>query len=125
MTYLFFSNYRKKLLRRNLIKCQSFTQNIEGTNVWGLLIHLPRFYAQFKPRHVIIMEKITNILKTKPNCMAEYHEVKSHFEENHQRFLGRMFKSPFFHKFVITDTVRHLFYFHLTKCALNILFKNS
>lgn len=102
--------FRKKMVRYNLIKYQSFTQNIDGTNIAGMLIHLPRFYAQFKPRHVIIMEKITDILKSKPNCMAEYHEVKSHFEENHQqRCLTRMFKSPFFHKFVITDTVSDKF----------------
>lgn len=37
--------------------------------------------------------------------MAEYHDVKSQFDEENQRYLKRLFKSPFFHKFVLTDTV--------------------
>lgn len=37
--------------------------------------------------------------------MAEYHDVKGQFEEEHQNYVKRLFKSPFFHKFVITDTV--------------------
>lgn len=97
---------RKKLLRNNLIQCQTFSQIVDGTNVAGQLIHLPRFFAQFKPRHMIIMEKIINILKSKPNLMAEYQEVKSHFEDDLQKCLSRFFKSPLFHKFVLTDTVR-------------------
>lgn len=96
---------RKKLLRNRLIVCQLFTQNIDGTNIAGQLVHLPRFFAQFKPRNIIIMEKIINILKSKPNCMAEYQEVKSHFEDSLQRCLTRLFKTPFFHQFVLTDTV--------------------
>lgn len=93
------------MLRHKLIECQSFSQNVDGTNTSNQLVHLPRFFALFKPRHMIIMEKIISTLKSKPNCMAEYHEVKSHFEEGLQRTVSRLFKSPLFHKFVITDTV--------------------
>lgn len=96
---------RKKLQRNRLIECQSFSQNVDGTNTSAQLVHLPRFFALFKPRHMVMMEKIIGILKTKPNCMAEYQEVKSLFEESLQRALSRLFKSPFFHKFVLTDTV--------------------
>lgn len=96
---------RKKLQRNRLIECQLFSQNVDGTNIAGQLIHLPRFFAQFKPRHMIIMEKIIGILKSKPNCMAEYQEVKGHFESALQNCLARFFKTPFFHKFVLTDTV--------------------
>lgn len=99
------SFHRKKLQRNKLIECQSFSQHIEGTNTSAQLVHLPRFFALFKPRHLIIMEKIISFLKSKPNYMAEYHEVKSQFEDILQRAIARLFKSPFFHKFVITDTV--------------------
>ncbi|XP_055298279.1 general transcription factor 3C polypeptide 1 isoform X2 [Sitodiplosis mosellana] len=99
-----FHSHKKKLQRNKLIECQSFSQNVDGTNTSNQLVHLPRFSALFKPRHMIIMEKIIGILKSKPNCMAEYHEVKGHFEEGLQRTVSRLFKSPFFHKFVLSDT---------------------
>lgn len=89
----------------NLVKYQSFVNRTDVTNATNQLLHLPRFFAQFKPRHMLTMEKIINYLKTKPNCMAEYQDVKALFEEEYQTYVKRIFKSPFFHKFVITDTV--------------------
>lgn len=77
----------------------------DSTNTMSQLIHLPRFFAQFKPIQMITMEKIINYLKTKPNCMAEYQNVKAQFDEECQRYLKRLFKSSFFHKFVTTDSV--------------------
>lgn len=71
----------------------------------SLLVHLPRFFSQFKPLHMINMEKIINYLKTKPNCMAEYQDVKKQFDEECQSSVKRLFKSPFFHKIVTTDSV--------------------
>lgn len=97
--------YRKKLVRHKLIECQTFTQNVEGINTVGQLMHLPRFFALYKPRHMILMEKVIGILKSKPNCMAEYQEVKCHFEGGLQNTLSRLFKSSFFLRFVQTDTV--------------------
>lgn len=106
ISYVSTQFFRKKLLRYNLIKCQSYVSRCDGTNTLGQLIHLPRFFAQFKPRHMIMVEKVINILKSKPNCMAEYQEVKSHFEDPQLKCLKRLIKTPFFHKFVLTDTVR-------------------
>lgn len=93
------------MVRNNLIKCQSFVNRSETANTMSLLMHLPQFFSQFKPRQMITMEKIINYLKTKPNCMAEYQDVKRQFDEECQTFIKRLFKSPFFHKCVITDTV--------------------
>lgn len=93
------------MVRYNLIKCQSFVNRSETTNTMSLLMHLPRFFSQFKPQHMITMEKIINYLKSKPNCMAEYQDVKRQFDDEYQRYLKRLFKSSFFHKFVTTDTV--------------------
>ncbi|XP_031625024.1 general transcription factor 3C polypeptide 1 [Contarinia nasturtii] len=95
---------KKKLVRYELIKCQSFTQSIDGLNTAVQLIHLPRFFTTFKQRHMILIEKIVGILKSKPNCMAEYQEVKVQFEEGLQKTLSRLFKTPLFHRFVLTDT---------------------
>lgn len=106
-------------MRHKLIECQSFTHNIEGTNTTAQLIHLPRFFALYKPRHMIIMEKIIGILKSKPNCTAEYQEVKGHFDEGMHGTLGRLFKSAFFHRFVLTDTVSHLFFLQIFSQIFN------
>lgn len=93
------------MVRYNLIKCQSFVYRSDANNTLSLLVHLPRFFSQFKPLHMINMEKIINYLKTKPNCMAEYQDVKQQFDEESQSSVKRLFKSPFFHKIVTTDNV--------------------
>lgn len=93
------------MMRNNLIKCQSFVNRSDANSTTSLLVHLPRFFSQFKPLHLINMEKIINYLKTKPNCMAEYQDVKRQFDDESQSYLKRLFKSPFFHKIVTTDTV--------------------
>lgn len=93
------------MVQNKLIVCQSFSQNVEGYNMLGQLCHLTRFFTPFKPKYMIVMEKIINILKTKPNLMAEYHDIKSQFDDSLQSCLRRLFKSSIFHKFVQTDTV--------------------
>lgn len=99
---------RKKLLQHKLIECQSYNQHIDGTNIFGQLIHLPRFSAIFKPRHIVVLERIIEILKSKPNFMAEYQDLKSYFDAHTNSFLRRFFKSSFFQKYVLTDTVRSI-----------------
>lgn len=92
-------------MKHKLIECQTYNHHIDGTNITGQLIHLPRFFALFKPRHITVLERIIEILKSKPNFMAEYQDVKSYFDANHYGFLRRFFKSNFFQKYVLTDTV--------------------
>ena len=69
---------------------------------------------------MVTMEKIINYLKSKPNCMAEYQDVKGQFDEEQQNYLKRLFKSQFFHKFLITDTVSILFNNWATCNIMNI-----
>lgn len=92
-------------MKHKLIECQTYSTNIDGMNTSGQLIHLPRFFALFKPRHIIVLERIIEILKAKPNFMAEYQEVKDAFDENTNKFLRRLYKTSFFQKYVLTDTV--------------------
>lgn len=92
-------------MKHKLIERQPFNQNINGQNVMGQLLHLPRFFALFKPRHMVITEKIIEILKTKLHYMAEYQEIKAQFDENLQMYLRRLLKNPFFLKFVSSDMV--------------------
>lgn len=93
-------------MKHKLIECQIYSHNIAGANISGQLIHLPRFFALFKPRQMIVLERVIEVLKSKPNFMAEYSEVKGHFDANTTNFLRRFFKSNFFQKFVLTDAVR-------------------
>lgn len=63
------------------------------------------FFSICPYSHMILIEKVIDILRPKPNCMAEYQDVKSQFEEGLQKSLSRLFKSPLFHRFVLTDRV--------------------
>lgn len=42
----------------------------------GILLHLTRFYTEFKPPHMIVTEQIVDLLKTQPNCMIAYDVLK-------------------------------------------------
>lgn len=42
----------------------------------GILLHLSRFYTEFKPPHMIVTEQIVDLLKTQPNCMIAYDVLK-------------------------------------------------
>lgn len=52
-----------------------------------------------------VMERIVELLKSKPNCMAEYQEIRGMFDENIASTLRRLVRSPLFHKIVINDPV--------------------
>lgn len=82
-----------------------FHQNIDGTNTFSQLFHLPRFFSKYKSRIMQVMERIVELLKSKPNCMAEYQEIRGMFDENIASTLRRLVRSPLFHKIVINDPV--------------------
>lgn len=88
---------------------QPFIQKIDGANSSGQLLHLPRFYVEFKPRYVLLTEKIIEILKTKPNCMAEYAQIKAHFDLPLHDNIRKLFKMANFTRFVATDLVSAIF----------------
>lgn len=96
---------RKKLRRHRLIECQVFHQNIDGTNMFSQLFHLPRFFSKYKSRVMLVMEKIVEVLKSKSNCMSEYQEIHGLFDDNIASTLRRLSRSPLFHKIFINDTV--------------------
>lgn len=92
-------------MKHKLMECQAYSHHINGQNTSGQLCHLPRFFAQFKPRHIMVMERVVDFLKSKPNCMAEYQDVKNQFDAATNKFLRRFFKTSFFQKYIITDAV--------------------
>lgn len=55
---------------------------------------------------MLVMERIIDALKSKPNCMAEYQEIRGMFDENTASTLRRLTKSAIFQKCIINDAVR-------------------
>lgn len=99
-----FHIFRKKLRRYNLISCQVFHQNIDGINQFSQLFHLPRFFSKYRSRVMLMMERIIEVLKSKPNCMAEYQEIRGMFDESTASTLRRLAKGPIFQKCIINDS---------------------
>lgn len=42
----------------------------------AILLHLTRFYIEYKPPHMIVTEQIVDLLKSQPNCMIAYDVLK-------------------------------------------------
>lgn len=97
---------RKKLLRNKLIETQPIYHVVNGQNFGSQLLHLPQFYAMFKPRHMMMTEKIIELLKEEPNYMATLHDIRSHFDEPLRYYFKRLVKHTFFQKFITLSYVR-------------------
>lgn len=102
-------------MKYKLVERQLFNQNNSGQNINGQLLHLPRFFSVFKPRHMAMTEKVIEILKTKPNYIAEYQEVKSQFDKNLRDYMRRLMKNSFFLKFISSHSVSLSIFFVLSK----------
>lgn len=92
---------RKFLTDCKLITRQALCQRTGETSIQGMVFHLPRYYCEMKPKGLLITEKVVNILKTRPNFMADYDEIKL-------MVLGRAearkwFRGNEFMKYVRTD----------------------
>lgn len=115
--------FRKTLTKNNLILAQPFIQKIDGTNSTGQLLHLPRFFVAFKPKYIILTEKIVEILKGKPNYMAEYANIKSYFDAPLQDTIRKLFRMSHFIKLIATDLVSfYLLAFILFICSIVHIF---
>lgn len=109
--FILFFFSRKALLQLGLLAKQFyFEKNSSKSNnsCAGLLLHLPRFYCVFKPKHMMMTEQVVELLKARPNCVAEYTVLKEHFGANDYMALRKLFKQGTFHQFVQTDLVSFL-----------------
>lgn len=92
--------HRKELLRYNIITKQTYHQK-KGTVVYnGTLLHLKRFYTEQIPKVLKLTELVVAYLRTKPNYMALYDDVK---QLGRATCFRKLFKSPEFQMFVKTD----------------------
>lgn len=94
------------MLQNKLVETQPIYHVINGQNFGTQLLHLPQFFAMFKPRHMLMTEKIIELLKEKPNYMATLHEIRSHFDEPLLSYFKRLVKHTFFQKFITLSHVR-------------------
>ncbi|CAK9821586.1 General transcription factor 3C polypeptide 1 [Anthophora retusa] len=93
--------HRKFMLSHKLITKQLHHQKIGSHCCNGSLLHLPRFFVERKPKIIFLAEEVIRILKSKPNCVAEYDEIKRKLQI--ENAIRKLFKTSFFQKVVKTD----------------------
>ncbi|KAK9307679.1 hypothetical protein QLX08_002085 [Tetragonisca angustula] len=60
-----------------------------------------KFFVERKPKIIFLAEEVIKILKSKPNCVAEYDEIKRKLQI--ENAIKKLFKTSFFQKVVKTD----------------------
>ncbi|XP_076652647.1 general transcription factor 3C polypeptide 1 [Halictus rubicundus] len=95
--------HRKLLLRHKLITKQIHHQKSGGHCCNGSLLHLTRFFVERKPKAIFLAEEVIKILQSKPNCVAEYDEIKRKLRI--ENAIKKLFKTTFFQKIVKTDII--------------------
>ncbi|KAJ9600248.1 hypothetical protein L9F63_009473, partial [Diploptera punctata] len=93
--------HRKFLMKHKLVVKQVHHQKAGFQNCSGSLMHLPRFRVERKPKALYLTEKVIEILKNRPNCIAEYEEIRK--ELGLANSLKKLFKTPEFQRYVRTD----------------------
>ncbi|XP_078042663.1 general transcription factor 3C polypeptide 1 [Augochlora pura] len=93
--------HRKLLLRHKLITKQIHHQKSGGHSCNGSLLHLTRFFVERKPKAIFLAEEVIKILQSKPNCVAEYDEIKRKLRI--ENAIKKLCKTSFFQKIVKTD----------------------
>lgn len=94
--------YRAFLSKNGLVIKQVYVDRNADQGVNGVLLHLPRFYSEFKPKYMLLTEQIVEILKTKPNYVLTYAELNEYLPIVD---IKKLFKSPQFQQFIATDMV--------------------
>lgn len=96
---------RKHLHKHRLITKQLFHQKLGTQNCSGLLLHLPRFFMERKPKALVMTERVVLYLKTQPNGMAPLERVR--LELGYDNPLRKLLKTFNFQRFVRSDLVPH------------------
>lgn len=98
---------RKILFRHKLIVRQPYVERIvgPGNSSTGSLLHLPRFYSEYKTKQMTLTEQIIEILKAEPNCMMEYSKLRLHFDKNLYGSIKKLRADKLFQKFVRSDSI--------------------
>ncbi|XP_063221021.1 general transcription factor 3C polypeptide 1 isoform X2 [Bacillus rossius redtenbacheri] len=99
--------YRKFLLHHRLIVKQVHHEKIAGHNCSGSLLHLPRFHVERKPKILFLTEKVVTFLKSQPQQLAEYSQVREllGFTNSFRNPLKRLLKTFDFQRYVKADMV--------------------
>ncbi len=103
--------HRKLLYRFNLIARQNYMEQLDEHTHNGILLHLTRFYTEFKPPHMIVTEQIVDLLKTQPNCMIAY-EVLKKSVGSAANTLRKLLKFQQLQKFIVAASVSKRFFLY-------------
>lgn len=101
---LFIYPDRKLLYRYNLIARQNYMEQLDEHTHNGILLHLHRFYTEYKPPHMILTEQIVDLLKTQPNCTIAYDVLKKSFGSA-ANTLRKLLKFQQLQKFIVAASV--------------------
>lgn len=93
--------HRKFLLKQKLITKQAYSERVSGNSYSGSLLHLTRFYVERRPKFILLSETIINYLKSKPNYISSYEELKEKLELKVP--LKKIFKTPILKTIIKTD----------------------
>lgn len=80
-----------------------FHQKLGSQNACGLLLHLPRFYVERRPKALTLIEQVVNYLKAQPNCSAELNKIREDLDMG--ATLKKLSKTFNFQKFVKSEVV--------------------
>lgn len=95
---------------------QVFHHKVGVQNLSGLLLHLPRFFVERKPKALEMMEKVVIYLKAKPNHMEEHNVLRNAL--NLGTTLKKIIQAHSFQKFVKSDNVSEFYIYY----AVYVLF---
>jgi len=85
----------------------------------GILLHLTRFYTEYKPPHMIVTEQIVDLLKTQPNCTIAYDVLKKSVGSAGNT-LRKLLKFQQLQKFIVAASVSSRFPFCYSIGRFNI-----
>lgn len=88
----------------------------------GILLHLTRFFTEFKPPHMIVTEQIVDLLKTQPNCTIAY-DVLRKSVGSAGNTLRKLLKFQQLQKFIVAASVS--LRFQAIHLCPSIKFKNK
>lgn len=92
-------------MRNRMLAKQLYYEKVKDHNNQGLLLHLPRFFRIFKPKAMLIVERIVEALQRVPSGLVEYSKMLLQFDEELHHSVRKVLKSPLLHQFVHTDFV--------------------
>lgn len=80
-------------------------ERVGDLSTQGLLLHLPRFFRLYKPKHMLMIEHVVVMCQQNPSCLLEYSTAGAMFDETNRITLRKLYKNQTFTNFFEMDIV--------------------